>query len=67
MVNSRYIEPQSSGYRLRTLVLYIDYRPGDRSITYTYIRKYLKSQLNTNMTELSRFDRSLISSAATYT
>ena len=37
-VDSRYIEPRSSGYRPRTLVLYIDYRPGDRSITYTYIR-----------------------------
>ena len=37
-VDSRYIEPRSSGYRPRTLVLYIDYRPGDWSITYTYIR-----------------------------
>ena len=37
MVDIRYIEPRSSGYRPRTLVLYIDYRPGDRSITYTYI------------------------------
>ena len=36
MVDSRYIEPRSSGYRPRTLVLYTDYRPGDRSITYTY-------------------------------
>ena len=27
---------------------------------YIYIRMYLKSQLNTNMTELSRFARSLI-------
>ena len=35
--DSRYIEPRSSGYRPRTVVLYIDYRPGDRSITYTYI------------------------------
>ena len=34
---ARYIELRSSGYRPRTLVLYIDCRPGDRSITGTYI------------------------------
>ena len=37
MVDSRYIEPRTSGYRPWTLVLYIDYRPRDRSITYTYM------------------------------
>ena len=42
-VDSRYIEPRSLGYRPRTLVLYIDYRHGDRSITYTYI--YVPHQL----------------------
>ena len=40
-VDSRYIELRSSGYRPRTLVLYIDSRTGDRSITYTYIYMYV--------------------------
>ena len=30
------IEPHSAFYRRRTLVLYNDYRPANRSITYTY-------------------------------
>ena len=35
--SERDIEPRSLGYRPRTLILYSDYRPGDRSITYTFI------------------------------
>ena len=41
--------------------VHITWRTATYIYTYIYIRTYLKSQLNTNMTELARFARSLIS------